>query len=480
MKNKTHSKRLFLFSSVSIATIVVFCAIIGVVNYLSYRHYIRKDLTQSKIYTISEKSEKILHSLSSPIDIFVFFPETSPIFSYIKFTTDEFSRLSNQLHVEYIDVDKDLLKAQEYKEKFKLSNEEYIVVAKDDRFRALVLNDLAEYDYENSLYGQEPVLKGYKGEQALINAILSVNEETRIKIYFTKGHGEKDLNDYKNETGYAEVANLLKRSNYLVETIALAEAESIPADTSLLIIAGPQKQFTTHEIQLISTYIKDGKPCLIFLDPSVSSGLEKIISQYGVVIGNDVVVDPSQHVPFSSPAYLLANIEGNHPITKPLAGMMGMFFLARSVSPSSSESENDTIVTSLVKTTAEGWGETDFTEEPPKKDPNADLAGPVSIAVAVERDHTNQGKKARFVVFGDSDFIGNTQIHNLANSDLFENSVSWLLQHEQSISISPKLFERKTVTISNRDMSKLTIIVIIIMPAISLLTGIAVWRIRRK
>lgn len=463
-------KKFILFGSVSIAGVVLFASILVLINYLSYRHFYRRDLTKSKVYSVSEKTRKIIGGLEDDIHIYVFFPNTSQLFSYIKFTVDELKRFNSHIKIEFIDVDKDLLKVQEYKNRFKLSSEEYIVVSKGDRFRVLTVNDIAEYKQSgNSFMETEPQIKGFKGEEAIVASILSVDDDSRIKVYFTAGHGEKDIDDYESETGYANVRKLLRHNNYDSKKIVLADKKDVPSDANLLIVAGASQNFTQSEKDIVNRYLKGGNPMMFLSDPETFCGLEQIIKDYGIELGDDVVVDPTQCVPFSSPAYILADVTGTHAITKPLDKMIAMFFLSRSVRLTQT-AEN---VHSLIQTTKGGWGETD-PEEDVKKDKSKDLAGPVSIAVATEQNNT------RLVVFGDSDFASNTQIGNLANADLFINSVSWLLQKENTISIGPKLFERKTIAISNNDMKRLTLVVIFLFPLVTLFTGISIWRIRRK
>ncbi|MCD6460130.1 GldG family protein [bacterium] len=470
----SHHKRVLLFGSVSAVSVGALIAILLIANYISYRHYWRNDLTKNKLYTISDKTKNIIKNLNDPVDVYVLFPRTSRLFSYISFTLDEMKRFSSKLNVKYIDIDHDFLKVQQLAKKFKLSDEEYIVISQNERFRVLTRNDIAEYDYGNSMYGQEPVLIGFKGEQAVLSAILSVNDRQRTKIYFTRGHGEHNINDYKDDLGYDKAKNLLMRHNYIVENILLADLNKIPQDADLLVVGGAKQPFIMHEINLINDYLDGNKPLLLLFDPQSSPRLDKILARFNVEAGNDVVVDPSQCVPFGSAAYLLCNLQSNHLITKPLKNMTGMFFIASSVSVRD-KNNADIKFSVLAQTTKDGWGETDIDSENLEKNESVDLMGPVSIAAAVENQAGN-----RLVVFGDSDFITNSQIGNLANADLFANSVNWLLQQETKISVGPKLFDKHTVAISAKDMRKLSIIVVFILPLLSLSIGIAVWRIRRK
>ena len=470
----SHHKRVLLFGSLSSIGVSALIAILLIVNYISYRHYWRNDLTQNKIYSLSDKTKSVIKNISEPVDVYVFFPRTSRLFSYISFTLDEMKRISGNLNIDYIDVDHDFLKIQHLAEKFKLSDEEYIVIARNERFRVLTQDDIAEYDYQNSMYGQEPVLKGFKGEEAVLSALLSVTEKQRTTVYFTTGHGEHDINDYKGDLGYDKAKNLLMHHNYIVEPIMLADIAKIPSDADLLIIAGAKQPFTEHEVNIIIDYIDSSKPLFLLFDPQTNPGLQKILGKYNIEIGSNVVVDPSNCVPFGSAAYLLCDLAPRHSITKPLKNMTGMFFIASSVNVTDKNSSEIKSAV-LVETTPDGWGETDIEAEDIEKNDGVDLPGPVPISLAVENNSGN-----RLVVFGDSDFITNSQIGNLANADLFANSVSWLLQQETQISIGPKMFDQYTVTISSKDMAKLSIIVIFVLPLLSLSMGIVIWRIRRK
>lgn len=473
----TYRKRVLIFGSVSTASVVLLTAILVLLNYLSFRHYERIDLTQNKIYSLSDQTRAIVSEIEEPIDIFVFFPRTSRLFSYISYTLEEMKKMNPQINVEYIDVDRDLLRVQEFAKKYKLSSEDYIVVTSGDNFRVLVLDDLAEFEFQGSFYEQqEPILKGFKGEQAIVSAMLSVIQDEQETVYFTVGHGEKDIDDEAQETGYEAARDALRHNNYRVKRMTLADQTTVPADCRLLIIAGPQAPFTEHEIDLIQAYLDTGKPLMALLDPGTQTGIEHLIERFGIKAGDDVVFDPSQCVPFASPAYLLADIVAHHPITQQLGNMMGMFFITRSVTRSSSEKETVKHAV-LAQTTNNGWAEKNYEEEPVEKDPDVDIPGPVSVAMATE--DTKQPFN-RLVVFGDSDFLTNTQLVNLANSNLFLNSVTWLLHKKEPVSIPAKPFDRITISITSSQMRSISYIVVLFMPLTSLSIGITIWFLRRK
>ena len=476
MRYDSYHKRVLLFGSITTVAIIVLTAILIVVNYISFRHYKRIDLTKNRIYSISDQTRDIVESIEHPIAIYVFVPRTARLFTYISYTLEEMQKINPTIDVEYIDIDHDLVRVQEFAHKYKLSTEDYIVVTCGNKFRVLVLNDLAEFDYGESFYDQqEPSLKGFIGEQAVVSALLSVTHSETTTIYFTEGHGEKNINDESSEMGYNSVRNSLQHNNYQVKSIILPEATQIPQDCELLVIAGPQTKFTEHELKLIQAYLDEGNPMLIMLDPE-STGMETILNKFSLVAGTDILFDPQQCVPFSSPAYLLSNIVPQHQITSPLKNMMGMFYIARSITSVGAYNEN--ISNSiLVETSDKGWAEKHPDQEPVEFTPDIDMPGPVPIAQAIELQND---PFTRVVVFGDSDFLSNSQIVNLANNDLLIHSVTWLLHKKDAVAIPAKQFDRKTITITSSQMKTISYIVILFMPLTSLSIGVFVWVLRRK
>src|SRR5213079_3479908 len=88
----------------------------------------------------------------------------------------------------------------------------------------------------------------------------------------------------------------------------------------------------------------------------------------------------------------------------------------------------------LARTSEQSWGETNRDELQrgvAKPDP-ADPKGPLTVAAVATKD------KARLVVFGTSSLASNQFLNIQGNRDLFLNTVSWLAEQEDLISIRPK------------------------------------------
>ena len=126
-----------------------------------------------------------------------------------------------------------------------------------------------------------------------------------------------------------------------------------------------------------------------------------------------------------------------------------------------------------------------------------DKAGPVSLAAAVSApatetpapaattgdsaNKTNDQPKpeSRVVVFGDSDFVTNGYLGIPGNRDLFLNSVNWLAQQENLISIRPKDPEDRRVSLTSDQAKLIFWLSILIIPGLILAGGVQTWWRRR-
>jgi ABC-type uncharacterized transport system involved in gliding motility auxiliary subunit len=95
-------------------------------------------------------------------------------------------------------------------------------------------------------------------------------------------------------------------------------------------------------------------------------------------------------------------------------------------------------------------------------------------------DNTNDAPRpARIVVFGDSDFAGNSYLNLSGNRDLFMNTLSWLAEEEDLIAIRPKKRESQPVVLSHIQGRVIFWTSVVLLPATVMIFGIVVLRLRR-
>ena len=92
------------------AGVVLALALVGMINWIGYRHYARADWTSSKLYTLSEKSRNVVKGIATDVRVVVLMTPSSPLFSETKELLDRYKALSSKVQVEYIDPERDPLR----------------------------------------------------------------------------------------------------------------------------------------------------------------------------------------------------------------------------------------------------------------------------------------------------------------------------------------------------------------------------------
>jgi ABC-type uncharacterized transport system involved in gliding motility auxiliary subunit len=250
---------------------------------------------------------------------------------------------------------------------------------------------------------------------------------------------------------------------------------------------------------------------LFLIDPTLAPagglaaiGLEPLLGEYGVHLGANIVVDPANPLPFFSADTIFVTAYAEHDITRSLsqAQLPVVFGLARSVGMG--EPMEELKVTELMMTSVEGWGETDLAQLQQVELHEEDLGGPVPLAVAVEvieeetpgvealegaianeetaatEEATSSTGDIRLVVVGDSDFATNGQLQNMPNATFLANTLNWLVDRETLIGIPPKKPEYVRLSLSQSQMSKVTWLVLVVLPGLAVLLGFAIYWQRRR
>ena len=497
------------------AGVLLVAALVGLVNYFGYKYHWRWDWTSNEIYTLSEKSRNVIQGLTKDVEAVVFMRPGGELYAPVRELLARYQAASPRIRVRMVDPEKNLAEAQQLVDKYKVSNLNVVVFDAGGERRVIEATDLADYDYSGMQMGQGPRMTDFKGEQRFTGALLELQEGRKPKLLVTTGHGEADL-DSPEPGGLAQAQDFLGRDNFQVEEWASLGQAAVPAGTDLVVIPGPTSGFVQPELDALANFLAQGGRVIVMLDPVVAeskladTGLGPWLAGYGVKVGDDIVVDPSNPLPFFGADTIFASAWGEHPISKSLreANLPAVFALARSVAAGDAGAGSSGLaVTELVKTSAEGWGERDLTNlRAIAKDPT-DTPGPVSLAVVVGTKPSEsatedesagepgeEGAPAaaapkaaapaapamRLVVFGDSDFATNAQLGNAGNGTLLADTVNWLAEREQALGIAAKTPEQVRLNLTGAQISGLFWIAVGLLPLIAVSLGIAVYLRRRR
>jgi ABC-type uncharacterized transport system involved in gliding motility auxiliary subunit len=461
------------FGTLAAASVIVVLVILTALNYFSSRYNKRWDLTANKQYTLSEQTKKVVQGLQKPVQVKVFAsPDDMQRF---RSRLDEYQYLSNNVKVEYIDAVKNPSRANQY------------------NVQALGTVVL-EYDGRTERVTSDE-------EQTLTNGFVKVIQGTQHKVYFVQGHGEKSP-DTSDRNGYSTISSALGSDNYTVDKLVLAQVKEVPADATVLVVAGPKTDFFPPEIEILKAYLARGGKVFFLLDPpdradaAQLTSIAALLKDWGIEIGTNVVVDVSgmgQLFGTNESVPVAAKYQ-QHQITDRF-NLITAYPLARSVTPVEGGTSGKFAQT-LVETSANSWAESDIKRltssgQVERNLDQGDKAGPVSLAAAVSspveskppEDPTTAADapkaETRLAVFGDSDFVTNGFLAIPGNRDLFLNAVNWLAQQENMISIRPKDPEDRRITLTSVQERNIFWLTIFIIPGLILLTGVQTWWRRR-
>jgi len=239
------------------------------------------------------------------------------------------------------------------------------------------------------------------------------------------------------------------------------------------------------EADLINVWLRRSGRLLVLADSRKESGLEPLLREWGVLLRNDIVLDPARTL---TGREVFVSAYTTHPVTKKLSTTAAIFHLPRSVEPdvAQSASADRPNVTSLAFSSESSWSESQPEESPAQYDENADRRDPrgISLAVAVEKGATAgrldmQIRPTRMIVFGDSGFVSNGGLTG-GDTSLFMSSLNWLLDREQLMAIAPKAVEDTRLKLTRDDIQKLFWSVVLGIPLLTAFPGLILWIRRRK
>ncbi|MBI9020818.1 MAG: GldG family protein [Verrucomicrobia bacterium] len=463
------------------AALLLALAIALMVNYLSYRHYYRTDWSAKQFYSLSPKTTGLLESLEKPVEVTVFFQPGNVLYEDIYNLLREYQFCSKQLNIQWVDPDRDIAQTEELAVKYQVSEPNVVVFDYEGRKTYKRADEIAKIDASKGA----PKIVAFNGEQAFSSAIQEVLQETVPVACFLAGHGERDIENFDPRTGFSGVAQLIERDNVTVRKLELSVEKQIPADCNVLIVAGAAQSMSPAEAELIGAWLRRNGRLLVLADARRTSGLELLLREWGVLLSDDLVIDPVRTL---TGREVFASAYNRHPITEKLSATAAIFHLPRSVRPDPAQTrqtaEDRPQVTPLALSSKSSWAERQLDQSPAQYDPETDQPGPISLAVAVEKGATSgrldmQIRPARIVVFGDSGFVSNGGLTG-GDTSLFMSSLNWLLDREQLMAIAPKAVNDTRLELTRTDIQKLFWITVWGIPSLAAAVGIVLWFRRRK
>ncbi len=443
------------------------------------------DLTSQKFYSLSEETKNYLENINTDISINVINTkdtfcsgESSVSNSNIYYTQasniiDQFAKCSDKITVNYIDPNSDPTFTSQFKDRKFYGNE--VVIMGNNTYKVIDAYELFNFNNSSTSYASNSYgIESSKAEQVITSAILNITSNTKIKANFLTGYSEEDNSALKT---------LLEDNNYEVTDTDVISAD-IPQDTKLLILFAPNKDYDKMAIDKINNFLNNSSDGvgIIYIASANAQNLKNtnnFLANYGMNVENGVAYSTDKKTQMASsngyiPFYCTTTY-ADEDYTKGLADTNSPVLVAQS-HPINITDEGK--ASSLLKIAKGGISKTekfsDYNE-------NADSTD-ICVAAISKNQVPNKDDKFNYIaaVGSNLDFNENILAYNsLNNSNYFTNLFNIITNNDTGVTISPKSTLSANLGITVFQSYIISAVLVLIIPLIILIYGIAVWAIRR-
>jgi ABC-2 type transport system permease protein len=516
-------RRFSIATNVTIQLLVAML-LLGIVNYLSYRHYVRWDLTRERRFTLSEQAQAYLQSLRGKIQVVAAFPRGSDEEAEVRALLEEYRRWARKtLEVDYLDLAREPSRGLEIGKKYGMAlKENGLIVAKEIqskprptadgatppsvppaaapsaptlRKRFIAAKDIFSYDEE----GPERRMTEFRGDEALLSAIIGVYQKAAPVVYLITSNMDDLPRAAQPNGAQVDARNVLydmaAKQDLDVRMLNLTGVSAIPDDAAA-VVSLRAFDFPQREVELLSDFWSKRKAAglLFLLDPEADlTRLDGFLSANGVRPRNDrvlKVVSTAQGtrkelaVPAAfNPAAAVTAPLGSAAITFPeQTKSLRLEEDASRLRPVGLE------VQWLAVATPDYWGEINYYESAPRRD-DADVGvpEPVVLAASIERGAQSDPRlrvpSSRMIVVGNAALIDparDTAGVSPSAYDFVSASLNWILDRDELIGVASRQMAGYHLNLSPAHTAKVLALCLGLLPGVVVAFALFMWSVRRS
>lgn len=437
---------------------VILLVLVGLVtvNYLAVQKNKTWDMTEEKLYSLSPQTEKVLQALKDPVKFVIFFKgETARnALAEMREYARPFADYSSKVEVEFFDTYVNNQKSQQY------------------------LNSLPDKDAPRNRgfmfiehQGKRERVMPPFGETEITSALIKATRKSTSKIYFTIGHGEREITN-DGIDGISGLKDQLEQYAAQSATLKLMDLPAVPDDATAVVIAGPKSAFLASELEALKKYLEGGGRLLMLLDPGEKHDLSPFLRTYGFEFSNTYVISVGVQIEGLGPEAVAAvDFDPANEITKPLSGgnTYALMNLVSEVRKAPGATQD---VQEILRSSPRSLSLSELSNSAKQGEMRSYVLGSVSKGKIGEKEH-------EIVVFGDSDFVANKFSRHSTNMNLFMNAVASLGGESDLISIQPKQ-PKATQLLLTSGVWLVLLLAAVLIPLGLLISGSVIWFRRRS
>ena len=454
---------------------ILFLTMIGLLAWLGKTYHKGYDLTHNQLNSLNESTQKLLRNLKQPLKFVAFVPDDATVHSGLKKFVEKYRKVKKDTTLEFVNPDLDPQRAKQ--EGIEYSGQ--LLIKLGDKSEAI-----------NSV-----------DEQLIVNVLQRLSREKKRLVIFIEGHGERDPFDDKS-SGMSKFVSKMQKQGFKIQPHNLLRTQSIPQNTSFVVIAAPNKDYLDGEVKILSDYIKKGGNLLWLNEPGGIFSLDDLEQQLGLEIQEGTLLDANTALQnmlgIKHPAVIAIIDYSDSKLTTDLTTHT-LFPFATAIekteeneesnenkdeagdqSSDKSATKNAWKYQPLLTTLPTSWLEFGDIQGNVKYDDETDKPGPLDIAQALTRPKADSKKQQRVFVIGDSNFMLNSFIGQGSNLELASNIFNWLGEDDELLSIKPVTAPDSTLNLPGWALYGSALFFLLILPIGLLLFGFIRWIRRRK
>lgn len=468
-KKKTKN-RAFKKGTYSVGMMFVVLAIVVILNMIvrALPATITKiDCSHNKLYTLTDTTVDYLKSLDEPVEIYLLAPtglENESIANML----EKYAGWSSYVTFEIVDPNVNPNFAAQYTSESLETNS--IIVASEARSKVIKFSEFTTYvfDFDISQYVQ-----AFDGEGLVTSAINYVVTDDLPKMYISEGHDEEV---------YTETfAAMVSKANVVTESINLLEVDKVPEDCDIFFIYSPFVDFSQEEAEKLIDYLDKGGS-LIFISGDTGIdfvNLGRVLEYYGLEFQRGVVLDTDSKYYMNKTLAWLRPARAAHRVSNSLITKGISVLMPNSQGIAIRDDARKSLnITEVLTGSKDSYIRTSASDALEMQD--GDIPGPVTIGAVVEEKVASGNTKV--AVYSSGYLLVerfNTMVSG-ANYELVLNTITWMGEIEDNISISPKSTTMTYLAVTQNDLYKWMVILVLVIPVGIVGAGFAVWFVRRR
>ena len=435
---------------------VIVLAVLVACNLLIEKADVNFDLSQEKIYTLSEQTKSILNGMEKDVTIYILSTEEDFPLGFRQMV-NEYTKNSSHLTVLYRSMELYPNFASQYMTNTSAAVKEnsMIVVSGDKHIYV---------DSDQYLNSDATELKF---EPLLTSAINYVSDGDTKKLYNIIGHNEMELSESMNSS--------LLRDNFEMNELSILNQE-IPENADILLINAPTEDYSDAECKKLQAYLDQGGKIYYIIEATIDlDHLYAFVEENGIQIEPGVVMEQNSAMIYGeTPTYILPIIE-EHAITKDMDSLRTPLLVLVSKGLNASAADGYTS-SGLLSTSNFAYSKVNLDSSYISREDD-DIVGPFYLAMVSESE---QG--GSLLVLGSSNFLYEDAdaMVNGRNTDFVINGLDYLMGDSDKISIRSKEIEYNSNLYSTAQVYIFASISIIGIPLLLILIGIILVTLRNR